>query len=151
MTRKCLLTNTLFLPWPHHKTRFCFALVLALRLQPGAFCMIATVCSSWVFLSRSTCLGWILQPFYAVMVGLGVGRSNCEQTYTKTIWLNMCVVYWDQIMNKHTQNLSSWNMCAIYWLIHRPPAQDREIGMEPFGCSHSSHGGRCKRNFLQPG
>lgn len=110
------------LPWPHHKTRFAFALVLALRLQRGAFCMIATVCSSWVFLSRSTCLGWILQPFYAVIVGLGVGRSNCEQTYTKNYLIeHVCCILRSNYEQTY-KNLSSWT-CVLYI--------DSSIGPQP--------------------
>lgn len=37
--------------------RFCMALLMGLMLKDYAFGMIATVCSTWVFVSRSTCLG----------------------------------------------------------------------------------------------
>ena len=33
---------------------FCYAVLLALKLRPGGFCMLAPVCSSWVFMNRGT-------------------------------------------------------------------------------------------------
>lgn len=38
----------------HMCLRFSLAMVMALRLKWGGCSMLATVCSSWVFLSRST-------------------------------------------------------------------------------------------------
>ena len=38
--------------WP----RFCMALLMALMLKPNGFAMLATVCSSWVFVNRATYL-----------------------------------------------------------------------------------------------
>ena len=37
--------------------RFVLALLMSLMLKDGGFSMIATVCSSWVFVNRSTTLG----------------------------------------------------------------------------------------------
>ena len=37
--------------------RFCMAMLMAMMLKDNAFAMIATVCSSWVFVSRSVMLG----------------------------------------------------------------------------------------------
>ena len=39
--------------------RFCMAMLMAMMLKDNAFAMIATVCSSWVFVSRSVMLGWM--------------------------------------------------------------------------------------------
>ena len=39
------------------RLRFLIALLLACRLRATSFCMIATVCSTWVFVNRSTMLG----------------------------------------------------------------------------------------------
>lgn len=35
-------------------TRFAVALCMALRLKRGAFALLATVCSTWVFINRAT-------------------------------------------------------------------------------------------------
>ena len=39
--------------------RFCMALLMAMMVKDHGFSMIATVCSSWVFVSRSVMLGWL--------------------------------------------------------------------------------------------
>lgn len=53
-THECDPAKVCCVHLPTHPLRFCLALLMALMVKPFGFSMIATVCSSWVFMNRST-------------------------------------------------------------------------------------------------
>lgn len=67
---------------PSCPMRFCLALLMALMLKDHGFSMIATVCSTWVFVSRS-------QSFGNQLV-LGIGASK-HKTYLLNLGWNTCL------------------------------------------------------------
>lgn len=89
--------------------RFCVALVMALRLKANAFCMLATVCSSWVFLSRSSTGRTMWRP---------LGRRNLRLVEDANVaWTTLHILF---VSSKNMNMMSRYVvLCFVYRCVLR--------------------------------
>ena len=71
-------------PW---QARFCLAMLMAMMVKDHGFSMIATVCSSWVFVSRSVMLGWYKE---VKRVPVNIPTKSCSRAPASDLHVVPC-------------------------------------------------------------